>query len=470
MQQRPNHQPTAAWLTAGVGAASASWVTAYLLHLPGLNLPVPLQVAVLAVVLFGALAIAGRTEGSGRLRTGLLAGLTAGSINLLLLGSLLVEQPEGVSEMESAANDFRPNAVAVVLGFLAFSTALGTGAWALTKRRFVSQGGDARRWHARLAIVSAVTFLPLLAVGGVVTSTESGMAVPDAVTSYGAVSFLFPFSLMSEPRIYFEHVHRLFGSLVGLLTLIVMLRTFAVDRRRSVQIFAAAVFVAVTIQGILGIVRVGENLAWMGSIHGVFAQIVFGAAVILALALWPWKNATPGCITTSTRPWANAAIICLIIQLTFGALYRHLGSTHALISHVVFSIIVAGACMILGFSCQTASGRDGAATGTRRCGIALVAVVGVQFVLGWVALVLVMQGGGHSPVPLADELSTAPAVRPEEALITTIHQATGASLLALACLARGYLSRLRIAPRHTEEHTPRASDAPHRATLQPRAS
>ena len=62
------------------------------------------------------------------------------------------------------------------------------------------------------------TFL-LICVGGLVTSTDSGLSVPDWPTTYGHNMFTFPFSKMVG-GIFYEHTHRLIASMVGLLTII----------------------------------------------------------------------------------------------------------------------------------------------------------------------------------------------------------------------------------------------------------
>ena len=64
----------------------------------------------------------------------------------------------------------------------------------------------------RFAVATAfVTFL-LLAVGGLVTSHEAGLAVVDWPNSYGTNMFLFPLSRMVG-GIFYEHSHRLIGTL-----------------------------------------------------------------------------------------------------------------------------------------------------------------------------------------------------------------------------------------------------------------
>ena len=71
----------------------------------------------------------------------------------------------------------------------------------------------------RLAVFTAVVTLALIGLGGLVTSKEAGMAVPDWPTTYGENMFLFPFSQWIG-GIFFEHSHRLLASGVGMLTVL----------------------------------------------------------------------------------------------------------------------------------------------------------------------------------------------------------------------------------------------------------
>ena len=66
---------------------------------------------------------------------------------------------------------------------------------------------------------AVVAVAPLLFVGGLVTSTNSGMAVPDWPNTFGSNMFLYPLGPRAQPDVYLEHSHRLFGTLVGLATL-----------------------------------------------------------------------------------------------------------------------------------------------------------------------------------------------------------------------------------------------------------
>ncbi len=64
------------------------------------------------------------------------------------------------------------------------------------------------RWLHRYAILVVICTLGLIALGGLVTSREAGMAVPDWPTTYGYNMFFFPIRLW-QGGIFDEHVHRL---------------------------------------------------------------------------------------------------------------------------------------------------------------------------------------------------------------------------------------------------------------------
>jgi len=74
------------------------------------------------------------------------------------------------------------------------------------------------RWLHRFAILTALATLALIGIGGLVTSHEAGMSVPDWPNSYGYNMFSFPPSRWVGGILY-EHTHRLWASMVGLLVI-----------------------------------------------------------------------------------------------------------------------------------------------------------------------------------------------------------------------------------------------------------
>ena len=72
------------------------------------------------------------------------------------------------------------------------------------------------RLYTRLVALSTAV---LIFAGGLVTSTGSGLSVPDWPNTYGHFMFTFPLDKMVG-GIRFEHSHRLIASTVGLLILV----------------------------------------------------------------------------------------------------------------------------------------------------------------------------------------------------------------------------------------------------------
>lgn len=97
-------------------------------------------------------------------------------------------------------------------------------------------------WLHRFAVLTAfITFL-LLGLGGLVTSHEAGMSVPDWPTSYGYNMFALPIKFWHGGA-FFEHSHRLLGSLVGLMTYILILWIFGKNSRPFMR-WSGIVFLA----------------------------------------------------------------------------------------------------------------------------------------------------------------------------------------------------------------------------------
>src|ERR1022692_3759764 len=74
----------------------------------------------------------------------------------------------------------------------------------------------------RFAVLTAIATLGLVGIGGLVTSHDAGMAVPDWPNTYGYNMFFFPVSQWVG-GIFYEHTHRLLAAGVGLMTTILAL-------------------------------------------------------------------------------------------------------------------------------------------------------------------------------------------------------------------------------------------------------
>src|ERR1700737_848441 len=137
------------------------------------------------------------------------------------------------------------------------------------------------------AVLVALSVVALIGLGGLVTSHDAGMAVPDWPNSFGYNMFLFPISRWVG-GVFFEHTHRLIASLVGLLTVGLCIATWLIEDRRWVKWLARAPLAPVILQGVLGGLRVTENNALLGLFHGCLAQSFLALMATLALVTSPF--------------------------------------------------------------------------------------------------------------------------------------------------------------------------------------
>jgi len=234
------------------------------------------------------------------------------------------------------------------------------------------------RWLNWFAVFTAVATLALIALGGLVTSKEAGMAVPDWPTTYGYNMFLFPISKWVG-GIFYEHTHRLLASFVGILVValtrwvggrsackplviigaietlvgfviphvspqltgagyflsgigvvVLLAGIFWVQNEpasHSVRNFAWLAFVLVQVQGLMGGLRV--VLIWdkAGIFHAALAQLFLVVLCIIALFTSRWwldfaksSGATDrGCL----RLWLPLVTLLIFCQLILGATMRH---------------------------------------------------------------------------------------------------------------------------------------------------
>jgi len=127
-----------------------------------------------------------------------------------------------------------------------------------------------------------------------VTSKNVGLAVPDWPTTFGYNMFLFPISKWVG-GILFEHTHRLTGSLVGLLTIVLAAWLWLREDRQWVRCLGVIAVIGVILQGILGGLRVTMMKDQIGIFHAGVAQAFLGLLVFIALVTTKfWRSAANG--------------------------------------------------------------------------------------------------------------------------------------------------------------------------------
>ncbi len=176
------------------------------------------------------------------------------------------------------------------------------------------------RLHAFALFTACMTFCLVIA-GGLVTSTGSGLAVPDWPLSYGQVM---------PPMvggIFYEHGHRMVATFVGLLTTILAVWLWRAEKRAWVRVLGVAALGAVILQGVLGGLTVLYLLPTPVSVaHATLAQSFFSLTIFLALVTSRgWREGTAGQFPEAgrTRLFLLGAAGAVFLQLVLGAWMRH---------------------------------------------------------------------------------------------------------------------------------------------------
>jgi heme a synthase len=181
------------------------------------------------------------------------------------------------------------------------------------------------------AFVAASTAVLILA-GGLVTSTGSGLSVPDWPNTYGWFMWTFPVDNMVGGILY-EHSHRLIASTVGVLITILALWLWRAEPRRWVRNLGFVALGAVIVQGILG----GITVLWflpdpVSIAHASLAEVVFCLTVTIALVTssgWKGGYLQRAASMTDDRVLQKLGIVTtaiVFLQIVIGATMRHTGA------------------------------------------------------------------------------------------------------------------------------------------------
>jgi len=178
----------------------------------------------------------------------------------------------------------------------------------------------------RLAAFTALATVFLIFAGALVTSTGSGLAVPDWPLSYGT---LFP---PMVGGIFYEHGHRLIAGSVALLTAALAGLAWWKEPRPIVRRLAFLALLAVLAQAVLGGLTVLFLLPTAISVsHAALANLFLCLIVALAVLTRtpsPRPEHLPGPAPATDLPrraWLALAVM-IYIQMLLGALMRHTGA------------------------------------------------------------------------------------------------------------------------------------------------
>ena len=187
-------------------------------------------------------------------------------------------------------------------------------------------------WLSRFSkFIVAFTF-GLIFLGGMVTSMNAGLAVPDWPTSFGYNMFTFPISRWVDD-VFWEHSHRLVASALGFLIIIQTVWVWRVEKRGWVKWLAVAALLLVIAQGIMGGLRVTKLSIGLAMVHGCTAQMFLCLVTLIAVVLSPaWGRPAPAGVVGRSDAWQNFKKYAWLFtgavyaQLILGAIMRHLGA------------------------------------------------------------------------------------------------------------------------------------------------
>lgn len=285
-------------------------------------------------------------------------------------------------------------------------------------------------WLHRIALITAGATFLLIVIGGIVTSTESGLAVPDWPTTFGYNMFSYPLSEMVGGILY-EHSHRLMGSLVGMLTIVLLVMLFVKESRKWVIWLGIIALIGVSVQGVLGGLRVTELNINFAILHACLAQAFF--ALLCGICLFTSSDWIENQHQTETnvddvsaKKLRRLALIntCLLyIQLIFGAVLRHTGNrlefnllfVILIAMHILFALMIALHIFLFMRRFLT-MGEDSLGIGLK-LPLLLFGLLLVQLMLGFGAYITKLTAFGESISALLTDI------------VTTSHVAVGALML-----------------------------------------
>ena len=295
-------------------------------------------------------------------------------------------------------------------------------------------------WPHRLAVLLACATFPLIWVGGLVTTYDAGMAVPDWPTTYGYNLFLYPWQtwMFGPWDLFIEHGHRLLGAAVGILTIALAVAVWKHDQRRWMRWLVLAAVAGVILQGALGGMRVRLDARLFAQIHGCVGPAFFALTAALAvLTSRRWDSLRSAHPTSDARlpRLATTTAAIVYVQLLLGSQLRHVQVTaDATIFRIAvwFHLLVAAALVGHIVMLWVRARRETTDGWLRRPAHLLLALVGAQIGLGCGAWVV----NYGWPAWLADySWAAGYVIRREsfwQATVTTGHVATGSLILAVS--------------------------------------
>jgi cytochrome c oxidase assembly protein subunit 15 len=302
-------------------------------------------------------------------------------------------------------------------------------------------------------VLTVCATLPLLLLGAEVTTKQAGMVDQEG--------FRPPWHLLTVPLrekglgFVIEHSHRLAGFVVGSCAIVLAVGMLLGERRRWARWLGVAALVGVSLQGVLGILRVNLNAVAgpeLALVHGCFAPLVVAFLVSVVLFTsrgWATLGAT-AVATAYARRLRRCALVTAglaYLQIVLGAVVRHKDYPLGARAHLLTAFAVVAAVAWLAKVVLDGRPREQALA---RSVLLLLALVGLQLLLGveaWMSRFGSVEWRQLQPLK----------VHPE--LLRSLHSLVGSLILATAVVVALQTQRILFIVRARErslapDHSP----------------
>ncbi len=284
--------------------------------------------------------------------------------------------------------------------------------------------------------------------GGLVTSNDAGLAVPDWPTSFGhwPISYHYWAKTPMVGGILWEHGHRMVAQVIGMMTIVLAVWMHKREPRPWMRKLGWGALGLVIAQGVLGGITVLNFLPWaVSTAHATLAQTFFCLTVSMALfTSRGWMEGEPLRIVETRHPRMDTlAFLCVVglyVQLVLGAAFRHSGMK--LLPHLVSAVAVT---VVLVWTVTRVLSEHGNHKPLRRPAMAMLWVLLLQLSLGFAAYLTRVEWGREAAQPMLAMVVS-----------TVAHLGVGALLLASAVvLALQSRRHLAMRPLVIPIHEPR---------------
>lgn len=274
----------------------------------------------------------------------------------------------------------------------------------------------------------------LVLAGGLVTSRDAGLAVPDWPLSYGQLN---PPRWYAIENVRTEHGHRLLAVCVATITAVLGIGILRHEKRIYVRILGLAAIGTVLLQALLGGLRVLQLSVNLAMLHGWTGQLFFMVLAAIATVTAPsWTDEGPAETPAAFGRTALGLAVAVLLQLMVGIAMRHGAlSAPVFLSPVLYLHL--GLALIIVMLAYRLGGRKALAAPSvlKKSASWLPRVVGLQLALGGASLVLTTGMKQYSQASFL------------EAWLPSLHVATGAAILGLSVVVLLHGTRGRIASR-----------------------